>query len=257
MPDPLAPDLPPTGALERACLTALPAPRQAWDGPFVLKAFLGGTGRANACCSLDPALDPELADRIARIEALYHRLGLISRFRSTPLDPPGLGAALEARGYAEEKAESLVNCGPLAPVARADAAVRDEDGPSEAWMGLVATAEYQTPARRAEKLGNKDLLAVPCAWLVLREEGVDAACLAAVTDGPFCGIFDLATRAEFRRRGLGARIIGAAADWARGLGAQWLYAQVASDNLASCALQARLGMREAYRYRYYVKPAPG
>jgi GNAT superfamily N-acetyltransferase len=223
----------------------------------VLKAFLGGTGRANACCSLDPSPDPALPARIARIEAAYHRLGLASRFRSTPLDPPGLAAALLARGYAEEKAESLVNAGPLAPVARPDPAVRDEGGPTEAWMALVATAEHQTPARRAEKLGNRDLLAAPGAWLVLREGGVDAACLAAVADGAFCGIFDLATRPEFRRRGLGARIIRAAAHWARGLGAETLYAQVASDNLPSRALQAGLGMREAYRYRYYLKPAAG
>ncbi|MFC7476190.1 GNAT family N-acetyltransferase [Dankookia sp. GCM10030260] len=243
-------------ALERACLTALPAPRQAFDGPFVLKAFLGGTGRANACCSLDPAPDPGLADRIGRIEATYHRLGLASRFRSTPLDPPGLAVLLRDRGYAPDTEESVVYAGPLGPVARADAAVRDEAGPSEAWMALVATAEYQTPTRRAEKLRNPDLLAARGAWLVLREDGVDAACLFAVVDGPHCGVFDLATRSEFRRRGLGARIIGAAAHWARGFGAGTLYAQVAAGNTASRALQERLGLREAYRYRYHLKP-PG
>ncbi|MCB4823331.1 GNAT family N-acetyltransferase [Roseicella aerolata] len=244
-------------ALERACLTALPAPRHAWDGPFVLKAFLGGTGRANACCALDPAPDPDLAARIGRIEATYHRLGLPSRFRSTPLDPPGLAEALLARGYLPDKDPTIVHAGPLVPVARPDAEVRDEGGPSEAWMALVATAEHQTPARRAEKLRNKDLLAAPGAWLVLREEGVDAACLFAVADGAHCGIFDLATRPDFRRRGLGARLIRAAAQWARGLGAEALYAQVASGNRPSRALQESLGLREAYRYSYYVKPTGG
>ncbi|TCZ64063.1 GNAT family N-acetyltransferase [Roseicella aquatilis] len=247
----------PVGALERACLTALPALRHAWDGSFVLKAFLGGTGRANACCSLDPAPDPDLPARIARIEASYRRLGLTARFRSTPLDPPGLGEALLARGYAVDKDDTLVHAGPVAPVARADAAVRDEAGPTEAWMALIATAEYQTPARRAEKLRNGELLAVPGAWLVLRQDGVDAACLFAVAYGPHCGIFDLATRPEFRRRGLGARLIRAAAHWARELGAETLYAQVAASNTASRGLQESLGLREAYRYRYYVKPAAG
>lgn len=242
-------------ALERACLTALPAPRHAWDGPFLLKAFLGGTGRANACCSLDPAPDPDLPARIARIEATYHRLGLPSRFRSTPLDPPGLAEMLLARGYAVDKEDSLVFAGPAAPVARADPAVRDEGGPTEAWMALVATAEHQTPARRAEKLRNKELLSPPGAWLVLREDGVDAACLFAVADGPRCGLFDLATRPEFRRRGLAARLIRAVAHWASSLGAETLYAQVATSNRASRGLQESLGLREAYRYRYYVKPA--
>jgi N-acetylglutamate synthase len=245
--------MPDIAALERACLTALPASRHAFDGPFVLKAFLGGTGRANAVCSLDPAPDPDLAARIPRIEQLYARLGLRCRFRSTPLDPPGLAALLLARGYAAEADESIVHAGP-AGIATPDPAVRDEAGPSEAWMALIATAEYQTPARRAEKLRNPDLLAAPAAWLVLREDGVDAACLFAVADGPHCGLFDLATRPEYRRRGLGARIIRAAADWARGHGATTLYAQVAASNHASRALQESLGLREAYRYRYYTKP---
>jgi ribosomal protein S18 acetylase RimI-like enzyme len=248
------PNLADIAALERACLTALPAQRHAWDGGFVLKAFLGGTGRANSCCSLDPAPDAGLAARIGRIEATYHRLGLTSRFRSTPLDPPGLAEALLARGHALDKDDTIVHAGPLAVIAQADAAVRDEAGTTEAWMALIATAEYQTPARRAEKLRNPDLLAARGAWLVLREAGVDAACLFAVADGAHCGIFDLATRPEYRRRGLGARLIRAAADWAQALGATTLYAQVASSNQASRALQESLGLRAAYRYRYYTKP---
>ena len=34
--------------LERATLTTVPAPRTGFDGPFVVRAFSGGTGRANA-----------------------------------------------------------------------------------------------------------------------------------------------------------------------------------------------------------------
>jgi len=239
-------------ALERACLTALPAPRQAFDGNFVLKAFLGGTGRANAACSLDPAPDPDLPVRVARIEAVYARLGLPSRFRSTPLDPPGLDTLLRSRGY-QELDESLVNASPIT-IAAPSPLVRDEAGPTPAWMALVASAEYQTPARQAEKLRNPEFLAVPGAWLVLRQDGLDAACLFAVADGEHCGIFDLATRPEFRRRGLAAQLIRAAAHWAQGLGATTLYAQVSAGNIASRALQDRLGLREAYRYRYFLRP---
>ena len=116
-------------------------------------------------------------------------------------------------------------------------------------MALIATAEYQTPARRAEKLRNPDLLAARGAWLVLREAGVDAACLFAVADGRHCGIFDLATRPEYRRRGLGERLIRAAAHWApawrrHGLGPG------GPQPMPPAALQERLGLREAYRYRY-------
>jgi hypothetical protein len=39
-------------ALELACLTAVPAQRVAFDGSFVVRGFLGGTGRANSASSL-------------------------------------------------------------------------------------------------------------------------------------------------------------------------------------------------------------
>jgi GNAT superfamily N-acetyltransferase len=238
-------------ALERACLTALPAPRQAFDGPFVAKLFLGGTGRGNATSSLDPAPDPGLPARVARIEALYARHSLPCRFRLTPLDPPGLEPLLIGRGYAEGE-ETIVHAGPLP--AGPDRAARCLDGPEPDWMAVVATAEYQTEARRAEKLRLPELLATPGGWFLLREDGVDAACLFAVVDGPWCGIFDLATRPEFRRRGLGERLVRAAAHWAAGLGAIGLWAQVASANAASLALQRLVGLAEAYRYRYRIRP---
>ena len=238
-------------ALERACLTALPAPRQAFDGSFVAKLFLGGTGRGNAVSSLDPAPDPELAVRVARIEALYARHGLPCRFRLTPLDPPGLEPLLAARGYAEGE-ETIVHAGPLP--AAPDPAVRRLDGPAAEWMAVVATAEYQTEARRAEKLRTPELLAAQGGWFLLRENGAEAACLFAVVDGPYCGIFDLATHPDFRRRGLGDRLVRAAAHWAAGLGATRLWAQVASTNTASLALQRRVGLTEAYRYRYRIRP---
>lgn len=46
--------MPSIAALERATLTTLPAPRAAYDGTFVMRAFHGGTGRGNSASSLDP-----------------------------------------------------------------------------------------------------------------------------------------------------------------------------------------------------------
>ena len=149
-------------ALERACLTALPAPRHAWDGAFVLKAFLGGTGRANACCSLDPAPDPGLA---ARIGADRGDLPPARPDQPLPLHParparPGGGAA-GARLCARTRTtpSSMPARSPPSPWPMPPCATRP--APTEAWMALIATAEYQTPARRAEKLRNPDLLAAP------------------------------------------------------------------------------------------------
>lgn len=242
--------------LERATLTTVPAPRTGFDGPFVVRAFAGGTGRANAASSIDPAADPELTARIARIETQYRALDLPVRFRSTPLDPPGLVEQLTARGYVP-KDETAILLAPIATIAVADPAAEACIAPDADWMAVTATAEHQSPKRRREKEGTAPLLTVPGAWITLREDGVAAAVASVVVAGPVAGYFDLAVRPEFRRRGLAARAVRAAADWARGQDAAWLFCQVAATNTASLALNAALGLREAYRYTYWVRPQDG
>jgi GNAT superfamily N-acetyltransferase len=246
-----APGAPPDlRALEQACLNAVPAPYQAFDGPLLFRAFLGGTGRANSIVSLSPENDAGLQPRIARMEARAAARGIACRFRSTPLDPPGLETLLRARGYTDHD-ETLVLLGPLGGMVRPDAAVRALSGPDTAWMEVVGTAEYQVDARRAEKARMPELLAVPAAWLVLEEDGMAAASLFVVADGTLCGMFDLAVRPEYRRRGLAARIMGAGAAWAAQRGAIWKWSQVSATNTASLMLNARMGMGEMYRYRYF------
>lgn len=245
--------IPDVAALERACLTAVPAQRVAFDGSFVVRSFLGGTGRANAASSLWPMDDPDLAARVSRIEARYEAQGLPVRFRSVPLDPPGLGGMLSARGYAT-KDETIIFVGQAQDIAQADADVRVLASPEADWMAVTATAEHQVPARRAEKEHAVGMMMVPAAWLVLHEGGRPLACISIVADGELAGFFDLAVVPEARRRGLSARITRAASHWAKAQGARWIWAQVAASNQASCAAQRRLGMREAYRYVYYVRP---
>jgi GNAT superfamily N-acetyltransferase len=253
-PDPraLERDAPDPRALERATLSTIPAPRIAFDGPFVVRAFEGGTGRANAASSLDPAPDPLLAERVARIEALYAAQGLPPRFRSTPLDPAGLAPLLAARGYVE-KDETVILLAPIGAIAAPEPTARALPAPDADWMAITATAEHQTPARRREKEATPALLMVPGAWITLHEAGEAAAVISVVAAGPVAGFFDLAVPPTHRRRGLAARAVRAAARWAQAQGAQWLFCQVAAANTASLALNTGLSMAEAYRYRYFVR----
>lgn len=254
-----APDLrviestaPDVRALERATLSTIPAPRVAFDGPFVVRAFAGGTGRANAASSLDPAPDPDLAAHIGRIEARYAAFGLPPRFRSTPLDPAGLRAMLAARGYVE-KDETVILLAPVDAIAAPDPAATARSAPDADWMAVTATAEHQTAARRREKEGTPPLLMVPGAWITLHDGATAAAVISVVAAGELAGFFDLAVRPDHRRRGLAARAVRAAAQWAQMQGAAWLFCQVAAANTASVALNTGLGMTEAYRYRYLVR----
>lgn len=243
--------LPEVLEIERATLSAVPALRTAFLGPFVVRAFHGGTGRANAACSLDPSHRATLAEEVASIRLLYGRLGLPARIRSTPLDPAGLLSLLRNEAWTESE-ESLVLCGRLSDFAQADAAVTILRGPEADWMRVVATAEHQVPARQREKTETPALLATAAAWLVLHESGKPAASAFVAVQGRLAGLFDLAVVPNFRRSGLGRRIMGAAAAWAQSQGAAFAYAQVAATNTASLTLNAGLGLREAYRYRYLL-----
>jgi GNAT superfamily N-acetyltransferase len=238
----------PVALLEQAALNAVPAPRLRFDGPFLQRAFHGGTGRANAACSLHPACDPDLPARIGRIESRYRAWGLPPRIRSTPLDPPRLVPLLRDAGWREED-ETLVLCGDLRAMAGAEPAARLLLAPEPAWMAVVATAEHQSPARQREKREGAALMAIPCAWVLLE----DAASLFVTADGPLCGMFDLAVRPEARRRGLARRVMGAAAAWGLAQGCTVKWSQVSAANAASLALNAGLGMRESHRYRYFVR----
>jgi len=241
--------------LERASHTAVPALRTAFDGPFLLRAFLGGTGRANAVSSLDPAPDVSLSLRLDRIEAAYRRVGLPVRFRSTPLDPPGLEEALLERGYVADKG-SRVMAGPLAAFAAPEGGLEVAEQPSEEWFSLIATAEHQTPARRAEKLQAAGMMLVPAAWMLLRApDGRAAAGAQVAADGRLLGFFDVATDPAFRRQGMARRLFRAAAAWGQAQGGMTGWLQVAADNTPAVALYEALGMREVYRYRYFLQTA--
>jgi len=245
--------------IERATLSAVPAPRVLFDGGFVVRSFAGGTGRANAACSLDPTPDADLGARIGRIEEFYRRAGFQPRFRSSPLDPPGLAEMLDARGYRPHD-ESQVICGRLGEAFHDDPDCVALAGPEPDWTMVMSSGEHQIPARQAEKARMPELLGVPAAWILLSLPGRDgaktpAACAFVTADGELAGLFDLAVRREFRRQGLGRRIMAAAGAWARRRGARFAYAQVACTNAASLALNAGLGLTEHYRYRYVLHPA--
>ena len=238
--------MPSIAEIERATLNAVPAPLNQFHGPLVLRAFHGGTGRANCAQALQPEAVADPAALLARIAGFHRARGLRPRLRSLPLDPPGLAETAAAAGWRSYD-ESLVLCGALAPMARRDPVVEALPAPDARWMAVVGSADYQTPTRQREKVEGAALMTIPAAWLLLE----DAACIFVAVDGPLCGMFDLAVRPEARRRGLARRIMGAAAAWGVAQGAAWKFSQVSATNEASLALNFAQGMRESHRYRYW------
>ncbi len=248
-------DLPGIPALERACLTAVPAERVAFDGMAIIRAGgeRGGSGRANSACWLAPEDEDDLPARIARIEAWYARLGRDPKLRITPLAPPALDRLLAQRGWVRS-GETVVMAAPLDGLPLPDGETRMDEAPDEAWLTVREAASDACPGRMAEKRATPGLLMVPGAWISVPADGrVGAVAFAAVV-GPLAMLGDVATLLPFRGRGLGRRACLAALGWARAEGARVGVLQVEADNDAALSLYRRLGFREVYRYAYR---APG
>jgi ribosomal protein S18 acetylase RimI-like enzyme len=84
-------------------------------------------------------------------------------------------------------------------------------------------------------------------------DGVVAACGLGVLDGKTLWIFDVATRPEYRRRGLAKKMMHELFTWARANGAEEAALQVQLDNSVAKALYGSLGLEEVYEYRYRFK----
>ena len=83
--------------------------------------------------------------------------------------------------------------------------------------------------------------------------GEPAATALGVADGPWLGVFSVATLPEFRRRAAATALLRALARWGATLGASRAYLQVERDNRIAFDLYLSDGFREVYGYHYRVR----
>jgi ribosomal protein S18 acetylase RimI-like enzyme len=84
-------------------------------------------------------------------------------------------------------------------------------------------------------------------------DGRVAGCGMAASAGRYAGIFCMATRTEFRRRGIAAAVVRALGAWAFQHGNTGVFLQVMRDNGPAQALYRQAGFGYAYSYHYRVK----
>ncbi|MGQ2991220.1 MAG: ribosomal protein S18-alanine N-acetyltransferase [Brevundimonas sp.] len=121
-------------------------------------------------------------------------------------------------------------------------------GDAEA-LAILHSAAFAAPWD-AEALG--DLLS-QAGTVAIGREGAGFILCRVVADE--AEILTLATTPDARRRGLGRRLVEAAATEATGRGATRLFLEVAEDNVAARALYGRTGFVEIGRRRaYYARP---
>ena len=192
------------------------------------------------------------------MEEFYRAHGVSPRVQVSPRErSPELDALLAARGY-ERRTETIVLHAAAEDVvaATADAAakveveVATEPGP---WPGVFAELDGRPDSGLvAERVVSR--LALPAAYLSARDADRTAGIGLVVAESAWAGIFCMNTHPDFRRRGVASAVLGAAARWAAGQGAERLYLQVVRSNDAARRLYERAGFTYSHGYHYRVRP---
>jgi ribosomal protein S18 acetylase RimI-like enzyme len=136
-----------------------------------------------------------------------------------------------------------------------DTDVRVTDRLDEAFSAVFAAAGAGDVGDARERLEALGRIKPPRAFARLDAGGEAAAIGACAIEGDWAGVFAMRTDPRRRRQGLARRILSALMFRAGEEGATRAYLQVEADNGAALALYEAAGFAEAYRYRYWGKPA--
>jgi N-acetylglutamate synthase len=249
--------------LEEFAAHAWPAGRvEDLDG-WRLRANHGITRRANSVFANVSGGRLPVAEKLARVEEYYARERMPARYQLCPASlPVDLDEVLAARGYRSE-ARTAVQVAPLAGVLAAPgtgpaSGVAVSDRLEDAWFATYCRADGFGGAEAAGREAVLRRIARPTGYALLERDGQVAAVGLGVADEDWIGLFCMATRAEFRRRGAATAVLRALAGWGRQQGAARAYLQVMDDNLPARSLYARAGFETLYHYHYREAPVgPG
>jgi ribosomal protein S18 acetylase RimI-like enzyme len=237
-------------ALEDAMGRAWPALEVVRDEAWLLRASHGLTRRGDSVLARPGGTSP-LAERIARAEAFAAAHGRRTLFQLSAASEPGLDDELACRGYAHEAQTSVLTAA-LAGLADETADIELTAEPTPDWLALWDDAEgYGARLPLAQEI----LAAIvqPAAYALLRVDGDVAAQARAVVDGEHLGVYAVATRPAFRRRGLARACLAVLARWGADAGATTAYLLVERHNTPAVALYKRLGFEERFVYWYRAR----
>lgn len=233
--------LPDARRLEAALEATWPAAASRPVGPFTFRDGQGGGRRVSAATAEG---EPDAA-AVAAALAAFAAEGRPALFRLRP-GQGRLDAALAALGLARAD-PTLLLAAPVAAVARRPAflAVLPAATPLAVMVDLWAEGGVGP-----ERLAVMARAPGPKTALLAREDDHPAGAAFVALDGAVAMLHALTVSPRFRRRGVAARLVQAAAHWAAEAGATTFAVATVEANTAARALFAALGLAEAGGYWY-------
>jgi GNAT superfamily N-acetyltransferase len=246
--------------IEDAGLNASAPPQQRWLDGWLVRFSPGKAKRARCVNAVAAGVQP-LADKLARVAAVFTEAQLPMVVRITPFSRPAdLDAQLAARHWSRIDDTRVMVCTSL------DAFASQPAPPGLAWQLLghsafaqaigqlrgSALAQSQAHAQRLE------LSPVPFRALALRRDsdGALLACGQFAREGDLVGLYDVFTAEHSRGQGLASRLCSRLLAQARDEGACHAYLQVDAGNHAARSVYQRLGFADGYHYHYRTLAQP-
>jgi len=100
---------------------------------------------------------------------------------------------------------------------------------------------------------TESIIPLKCFGTVIDDQGRINACGLAVSEKGYVSLFDIVTRKECRRRGIGRILTNSLLNWGKQHQATKAFLQVTIENEPAFNLYRSLGFVEAYQYWYRVK----
>lgn len=248
--------------LEELSLNAWPAQHTLLYDGWLLRFSEGYTNRANSVNPIYSGSNTNLENKIKACKDFYTQKNLPTIFKLTPASlPSNLEMVLASNGFSKSSVTSVQEIKLNDLESSFSFALSNDDevkiirenqlrpGWLATWLSLtnISTGHW---ANVEKLLGN--ILPLHC-FLRLEKESQTVAAGLAVYERGYVGLFDIVTNTEFRRQGLGRRLVIELLKWGQSQGAATAYLQVLTTNSAALQLYTRLGFREVYQYWYRVK----
>ncbi|MFD2330625.1 GNAT family N-acetyltransferase [Cohnella sp. GCM10020058] len=241
--------------VETKALNAWPALQQMSHDGWLLRQSKGYTKRSNSVQPLRTEPDADLRAMVGYCEDAYHRAGLPTIFKITPLcGPCGLDDRLEEYGYAvADRSQVLTRSLDETHGEASIEGLSVDGGLTEEWMTAASAILSLKPEQQEAAFAMLADSPLRSAFFLLRSGDEPVAIGIGVVDDGYLGLFDIATSPAYRNRGLGERLVRQILRWGQSHGAHASYLQVVEGNAPAQSLYAKLGYKRLYDYWYRVR----
>ena len=235
---------------EAAGFRAWPAASVKYDGAWAIRLTAGHPAkRLNSINMLDRSDDMHISRRLGLAAQRFRAYGRPLVLRVTPLTPQALTVYCDDEGWSSF-GHSMVMRGAISDLKLPDVLdhipMRDVGRFVEAALATGAVV----PQWRAGLSEIIQAIEPEVGLFVQERDHCPVATAICVQEAGLAGLFEVATAASHRRRGLTRHNMAVALQWAKARGATSAWLQVEADNRPAVELYKKIGLVPFYSYHY-------